>query len=300
MGRNISLKDIFNDKNYTEIILQLYEESSDVLMFTDLKGNIIYLNKVWEELTGYKTKESVGKNFRDFIHESDLEPTEKAFSGLINNEKIQNLENRFIRSDSSYIDFLWNGIKLKDQDLIVGTARNLTDFKYTLNKYSFLVQGLDEQITVIEPDGNIVEVINRDMNNQLITSEEDLVGKNVKELINPELYKKYEELLKKLLNTQSKQELIEKSPLDEEKWFRTKLQPVVHNNEIKNILILTKDVSSEILDKEKIKKRIKELEKLNSLMVNRELKMKELKRKIQELEESHSSAGDKLTTLLEE
>ncbi|NND06004.1 MAG: response regulator [Saprospiraceae bacterium] len=43
----------------------------NVIFQTNLKGEIIYLNSAWEELTGYEVKESIGKSYEEFFHNAD-------------------------------------------------------------------------------------------------------------------------------------------------------------------------------------------------------------------------------------
>lgn len=48
--------------NYNDTFLKAIEQSATTIVITDKKGNIEYVNKKFEELTGYSYKEALGKN----------------------------------------------------------------------------------------------------------------------------------------------------------------------------------------------------------------------------------------------
>lgn len=55
---------------------QLVDSSYDVIYSLDSIGNATFVSKAWELLTGYKSSELMGVNFKAFIHEDDKERIE--------------------------------------------------------------------------------------------------------------------------------------------------------------------------------------------------------------------------------
>lgn len=56
---------------------QAVEQSGSTIVMTDLKGNIVYVNRAFEECTGYTSEEAIGKNPRifktDYLDHSNYE-----------------------------------------------------------------------------------------------------------------------------------------------------------------------------------------------------------------------------------
>ncbi|MDN3666182.1 response regulator [Algibacter miyuki] len=48
-----------------------------IIFETDVHGNFTYLNIAWEEFTGHKIKDSLGRNFKEFVLEKDVEETDE-------------------------------------------------------------------------------------------------------------------------------------------------------------------------------------------------------------------------------
>lgn len=63
-------------KNYSQLH-QLVNNIDCVTFETDIKGNFTFLNEVWETYSGVSVKETIGKNYRDFL---DLDQIEEPFS----------------------------------------------------------------------------------------------------------------------------------------------------------------------------------------------------------------------------
>ena len=60
----------------------------EVIFQTDLEGNILYLNKAWEELSGYTVEESLSTAFVKTVHPEDRERVELKMS-LIHREQLE-------------------------------------------------------------------------------------------------------------------------------------------------------------------------------------------------------------------
>src|SRR5690606_31912867 len=56
-----------NEKQYRDLINNL----NDVIFETDDKGHFTFLNRAWEDLTGYTVAESIGQRGADFVFQED-------------------------------------------------------------------------------------------------------------------------------------------------------------------------------------------------------------------------------------
>jgi len=111
----------------------LFESAPDAYYLNDLKGNFIDGNKAAEKLIGYKRKELIGKN----LFELNLLPLDQLpkvaellgdnFEGKVTgpNELISNKKDGGIL----ILEIRTIPIKLKDQDVILGIARDVTERK---------------------------------------------------------------------------------------------------------------------------------------------------------------------------
>ncbi|MCB4807728.1 response regulator [Tamlana sp. 62-3] len=106
-----------------------------VIFETDLKGNFTFLNDAWRKYTGYTVESSIGKSFREFLIEEDI-------------DKIGNLEKTLLYTKSASKEFIfkfkkdeklfWFEVKsnlIKDdfgeEVGYIGTIIDVTDLKQT-------------------------------------------------------------------------------------------------------------------------------------------------------------------------
>ena len=111
--------------NYRTVV----ENVKEVIFTTDINGLWLFLNKAWEELTGYTTGESIGKLFLDFVHPDDRQRNTDLFTPLINREKEYSRHSvRYLTKDGG---FRWVEVfarlGLNDRDEITGTYGTLKD-----------------------------------------------------------------------------------------------------------------------------------------------------------------------------
>jgi len=66
--RNVTEK-LEMEKRYREF----FENTLDMIIVTDLKGNFVEVNREFERISGYRKEEVIGKNFREFFSEDEAE-----------------------------------------------------------------------------------------------------------------------------------------------------------------------------------------------------------------------------------
>jgi len=66
----------------------LADRSSDMIFMTDIRGFITYLSPASEKIFGYKPQEMVGKNFTNFLVESEIPKAVKRFAEKLRGKKL--------------------------------------------------------------------------------------------------------------------------------------------------------------------------------------------------------------------
>lgn len=94
----------------------------------DKKGKFIKINDSWTKLLGWTKEELLNKTYTDFLHPDDLEKCSiDKYKSII--DKPYTLVNRYIHKDGRYIWLDWNFRYDKEKELIIGTAKDITEQK---------------------------------------------------------------------------------------------------------------------------------------------------------------------------
>lgn len=64
----------------------LVENVHEVIFQMDIQGRWLFLNQAWSDISGYDVKDSLGKNFLDFVHPHDLDKAISIFHQLSSKE----------------------------------------------------------------------------------------------------------------------------------------------------------------------------------------------------------------------
>jgi PAS domain S-box-containing protein len=111
----------------------IFENAPDINFMVDLKGNFVQANKAFEDVTGYKREEYVGKNFLQMGKIFPLDQLKNIpgiIADAIKNKSVQH-EFEIIRKDGQRRIMSARAalIKIKDKNLILSIARDITDRK---------------------------------------------------------------------------------------------------------------------------------------------------------------------------
>ena len=125
---------LINERDFTNSKLEnLVDNIGGIIFETDLEGNFTFLNNAWEEYSGFPLKESLGKSYRDFIKNENIDSADakQLFSGKHENVK-------FIFKHAANGKTLWFEVKYKlirdaDQNPkgFIGTVTEVTNLKET-------------------------------------------------------------------------------------------------------------------------------------------------------------------------
>ncbi len=111
----------------SEQINKFFNVSLDMLCIADTYGYFRQLNPEWETTLGYPINELIGKQFFDFIHPDDIEPTAKAVKTLSEQKEILNFINRYRCKDGTYKWIEWKSYPAGN--IIYAAARDITERK---------------------------------------------------------------------------------------------------------------------------------------------------------------------------
>ncbi|MBE9223094.1 PAS domain-containing protein [Cyanobacterium stanieri LEGE 03274] len=150
-------------KDTTYNLEQFFSLASDLLCITDLEGNFLELNSLWQEILGYSPEELKGRCFADLVHHQDLESSFATLSTLKNDQKINHFENRCRHKNGTYYYLEWKA-QIHD-GLIYALARDITQKKQRearvekeKNFSNSVITNLPDGFMVLSASGELLEV----------------------------------------------------------------------------------------------------------------------------------------------
>lgn len=103
--------------------------SLDMISIAGFDGRFKSVNPAFERCLGYQPEELVGRPFLDFVHPDDREMTEAEASSLSDGVTTVQFQNRYFAQDGEVHWLEWTSIPLRDEGLIYGVARDVTERK---------------------------------------------------------------------------------------------------------------------------------------------------------------------------
>ena len=108
---------------------QLFTLSLDMLCIAGFGGYFKRVNPAWERVLGIPSRELLARPYIDFVHPDDREATIAEAKKLGVGAQTVSFENRYRRSDGSYVWLLWNATPSCNENLIFAVARDVTQRK---------------------------------------------------------------------------------------------------------------------------------------------------------------------------
>ncbi len=236
----------------------LFKHSNIGITLGDKNGKIIDVNRDFIKFIKYSREELLQMNFADFTHPEDFQKELNLFDKILRNETNgYRLEKRYI---DKFENILWVDLSvtsMRDSDgeisLFIGMAIDITEKKKieqaltkSEEKLRLIISSMSDMVFVLDPDNTFVDAyISDDVQTQLYTSE--FMGKNIIDIMPPEVFIRYKKAVSDLLKSDKSQEYEYRL---EDKWYRAILSR--HTN--------GEDIVASISDITERKKALQELE----------------------------------------
>jgi PAS domain S-box-containing protein len=106
----------------------LVESVREVIFQMDSEGCFLFLNSAWEDITHFTSAETLGRNFLDYIHLSDIDQAVSIFKNL-SDKSISNYKGE-LRFNNKYNKYSWLELTLLSE---LDSENNILAFTGTLN-----------------------------------------------------------------------------------------------------------------------------------------------------------------------
>jgi PAS domain S-box-containing protein len=108
---------------------RFFNLTRDMLCVAGFDGRFKRINPAWQTALGYTQQEMLNHPFLEFVHPEDRDKTAAETAHLAHGEEVLSFENRYRCKDGSYRWLLWSARPLPGEELIYGSARDMTDRK---------------------------------------------------------------------------------------------------------------------------------------------------------------------------
>ena len=140
---------------------RIWSVSRDLIVVVDSEGVFRSVSPSWTRILGHAPQQVVGRPFSDFMHPDDIESSRAALSRALDDEELDNYENRFRAVDGTYHRIEWH--TTLEAGLVYAYGRDVTErrqVEQALNdsekQFRHLVQGVtDYAIYRIDLEGRV-------------------------------------------------------------------------------------------------------------------------------------------------
>jgi PAS domain S-box-containing protein len=280
-------------KDRTNLLEAIFDSMTQGLVAFDKDQKLISWNDKFLEIRGYpKEMAEIGRPFSDFMQydiengEFELNDNELNIQQLIMQaDKIEHYDFERQRPNGTFIEV--RGDPIPDGGF-VSTFSDITERRKAeddAKKMSHALEQCPVSIVITDLNGTI-EYVNPWFTIKSGYSFEEAIGQNPRILNSqkndPNIY---EEMWKTILDGRNWHgELVNKNKKGEEYWEIVSISPVISKEgKITQFVGVKEDITDQKKKSEEIKKAYRQSESFNKMAVDRELKMIELKKEIDEL-----------------
>ncbi len=253
----ISINDITEKKEILETLKEskdkyqkLFDSVKDGLIISELNGKILSVNPAAVKILGYKNQKEIldlkMDNLYSYRHDRELLVNELKKRGYVKNREI-----RCKKKDGTFINVEVSITLDKNKDgkpLLNGMFRDITEKnkdKEALTKskvnYKRLFDTSPNLICETDDKGNFLSV-NKAFANSIGKSGEELIGKNIFDILPKKIAERRASVARKALKTDK---ILEDEDKREEKYFHNIYVPLTHENGKKSIQLFAEEITSE-------------------------------------------------------
>lgn len=282
-------------KESEELYRTLIETLPDAVILTDVKGVVIFASKAAAEMYGTDdVKELMGKSSYEFIAPEDrVRATANAMQTLVGHP-VRNVEYACLRKDGSRYYAELNATLVRDAHglpkAFVGTMKDVTSrretdrtIKESEERLRLYFENINDIVTVIDSNGVIIY---DSPSTQAITGHDpkDMIGKKIPDYIHEEDRDKVAAALADCLSHIGTTRTVEYRWKHHDGSWRILESSGKAVKDAKGeiqVIVGSHDVTERRHVEEELRRQKEELEKANSLMVGRELRMAEMKKELE-------------------
>jgi PAS domain S-box-containing protein len=174
---------------------RFFNLTRDMLCIAGFDGYFKRVNPAWQEAIGYTNEELMTKPFLDFVHPEDREKTIAETIRLAKGGETVLFENRYRCKNGTYRWLLWSARSLVGDQLIYGSARDLTERKeieeslrQSEERSRSIIQSAHDAFISIDIEGRITEW-NLQAESMFGWPRPEALGRFLHETIIPEKYR---------------------------------------------------------------------------------------------------------------
>ncbi len=241
-----------------ELLQNITDNMLDLVSLTDTNGNWRFVGNA-HRLLGYDISALLGRNVFEFVHSEDSRRIEASFGEWIQSSSVRRTEQyRYRCADGSYAWLETIGTKLFGADNgemkeLLFSSRDITERKRNEERLRKIIDNSPLLIHEVAASGHYL-MVNDATCALLGTTREELVGKNLDELLPPDTASAFKEQIDHVVMTREKMTVDDTLNLDgRERIFRSELFPVDrHDGSLPSVIAMAYELTEEIrLSKEK-------------------------------------------------
>lgn len=189
--RSADITPVMRQKNHAS---RLMDASLDVFCTIDEAGNFVYVNAVSSDHWGYHPEELIGKPFRDYIIEEDIEKTDIVAAEILAGRKIKSFSNRYRKKNGDIAYNLWSVRWDHESKLMYCVARDAKEKieeEQHLKLLEKVINSTSDAIIISEAEpldepGPRIVFVNEAFKKMTGYTAEEVIGKNPRLLQGPD------------------------------------------------------------------------------------------------------------------
>jgi len=268
------------DNNKGELYLRIIDQMPNPIWRSGLDAKCNFFNKSWLNFTGRTIEQEMGDGWAEGVFKEDFDTCLKTYLDAFKEKQAFQMEYRLKHKDGTYHWILDSGSPFYDDNGVflgyIGSCYDINESKEYSLLFSNMLSGFAYHKIITDTSNNPIDYEFIDVNplfEKLINKKrEDIIGKKVTEVL-PGTEKDPADWIKKYGKVAQSGESIrfENYSKTLQKWFLV----TAYSPKKDYFVTLFEDITD-------TKNKLDEIEKMNKLMIDRELRMIELKKELED------------------